>query len=87
MFLVSLFVEYFGSESSRFFLRVRTSFVGGEIRFYRYRVVRPLKGDFFYLLADPPLSVCFLVEWREVTKRLPPVRLGVRGGPPRKCPR
>ena len=70
MFLVSLFVEYFGLESSRFFLRVRTSFVGGVLRFCFYRVVRPLEGDFFFLLANPPLFVYLLVEWQDVTKRL-----------------
>ena len=64
MLLVSLFVEYFGSESSRFFLRVRTSFASGILRFCCSRVVRPPEEDFFCLLVDPPLFVCFLVEWR-----------------------
>ena len=61
MFLVSLF-EYFGSEKSRFFLRVRTPFTGGVLRFCRYLVVRPPEGNFSCLLADPPLYVCLPIE-------------------------
>ena len=59
---------------------------------------KPPKGDFFcfsrvsspLLLnvpqADPFFSICLLVEWREVMKRLLPVRLGIRGGPSWKRP-
>ena len=30
----------------------------------------------FAAQADPPFSICLFVEWREVMKRLLPVRLG-----------
>ena len=44
---VFFLLSIFGLESSRFFLRVRTSFADGVLRFCRYLVVIPQEGDFF----------------------------------------
>ena len=55
-----------------------------------YRVVKPLKGGFLWSFegfeVDPPSSICLPVEWREVIKRLLPVKLGVIRGPPLEMP-
>ena len=36
--------------------------------------------------ADPFFFFFLLVEWREIIKRLLPVKSGVRGGPPQEMP-
>ena len=39
------------------------------------------EGFFFCLLGDPLFAIFLPIEWQELTKRIPPVILSVRGGP------